>query len=725
MADDNLQGLIDIRRELQMGADLLKEQAAKAGRLGEEFNGVFNLSKRLNSTLTAAVEAQADSNNLIDTYKKSLKSVNELKRQQNIIQDALTSKVNSLNTVEKRALDQARQSLINIKDREKAIKGYREQIAAAGNNLPLIAQLSSDIKNAEKDINKESKKYDKAIKDKNVLMAVFLEMQKESVDEAVKLNEVHAKNILGFNNMFKIAAKNGDKLWKDMGKGMLGALGLSGGIAGMFNSMLTAAFSIDKSLTNITKNSGLTRDATDALSKDYMETVKSVNALNSGLNTALLTHLGMLEAQTQLQAATDQFGLFTKQNVLTQMSLTKQYGLQAEEAAKLNQVGLISGKTTKETTDILFEQTAQLNKANGTRFKGVEILKAVSKIEGVLAINYKNNPKLIAQAVLQAKALGLSLEQAANASKSLLDFESSISNELEVELLTGKQWNMEKARSLALDGKSAEAMQEMMKNVGTLADYEKLNVIAKESAARALGMSSDELSNALRSQELMKNVSKETLQAIKESGNSTKYMSMLNASTNAEQMKAAEGRVEKQLEFEASMERVKSQIAILASGPLMNMVDGVVKLTQNTTALKTILISASAIMAAMAASSLIMAGASLVATGGLSGLAAAGTIAAIGGLAAIGTSVAVNDSLIAPSGQIMISTPEGMIKPNKNDSVITTTNPSSLLSGGNSGSGKQEQLLAAILNAVQQPGGVYMDTNKVGTSLGMKYSSYA
>ena len=66
-----------------------------------------------------------------------------------------------------------------------------------------------------------------------------------------------------------------------------------------------------------------------------------------------------------------------------------------------------------------------------------------------------------------------------------------------------------------------------------------------------------------------------------------------------------------------------------------------------------------------------------------------------------------------------------MIKPSKNDYIGLSTNPSALFGGGgNGGSGKQEQLLAAILNAVQQPGGVYMDTNKVGTSLGMKYSSY-
>lgn len=728
-AKDNLEGLIDVRTELQRSSDIIQDQVQQTGKLGMEFMGVLNLSKRLNSTLTASVEAQTDMTSLLQTYEKSMKSVLELRRQQEIITTELRAKEKTLNDQQTNSYKRALNLLTTQKKAEEQILELRTELNKPGlTNRQQILDLMQKIQVQEDRALKASELFNRSIADKNVAMAVFLDIQKKTVDQAVLLNEEQAKQVFSKNNLFRSLAKDGDKIWKDMRKGMLDALGLSGGIAGMFSSMLTAAFSIDKSLTNITKNSGLTRDATDALSKDYMETVKSVNALNSGLNTALLTHLGMLEAQTQLQAATDQFGLFTKQNVLSQMSLTKQYGLQAEEAAKLNQVGLISSKTTKETTDILFEQTAQLNKANGTRFKGVEILKAVSKIEGVLAVNYKNNPKLIAQAVLQAKALGLSLEQAAQASSSLLDFESSISNELEVELLTGKRWNLEKARSLALDGKSAEAMQEMMKNVGTLADYEKLNVIAKESAAKALGMSSDELSNALRSQELMKNVSKETLQAIKESGNSTKYMSMLNASTNAEQMKAAEGRVEKQLEFEASMERVKSQIAILANGPLMAMVDGVVKLTQNTTALKGVLIAASAIMAAMAASSMIMAVSTAAATGGLSLLGAGGaaaTIAGFAGLAGLGTAKLVNDSLIAPSGQIMISTPEGMIKPNKNDSVITTTNPSSLLSGGNSGSGKQEQLLAAILNAVQQPGGVYMDTNKVGTSLGMKYSSYA
>jgi hypothetical protein len=106
--------------------------------------------------------------------------------------------------------------------------------------------------------------------------------------------------------------------------------------------------------------------------------------------------------------------------------------------------------------------------------------------------------------------------------------------------------------------------------------------------------------------------------------------------------------------------------------------------------------------------------------------AAAGITGGVLAYSTMSSPKTVNDGLISPTGQIMISTPEGMIKPNKNDYIGLSTNPDALFnSGGSGGSNKQERLLSAILDAVKQPSGVYMDTNKVGTSLGMKYSSYA
>lgn len=737
MANDDLKGLIDIRRELQHTQDMMHDMAKDMGdRLGAEFMSVLNLSKRLNSQITAAVEAQADQNNLVQTYEKSLKSANELKRQQLIISEELKRRELTLSVTSKANYENALRASKVLAANEKQVLSLREAASKTGDPVKL-ARIQSVIANLENNIQKKSTEIDNALyADKPALMAYFLKQQKESVKQAIEADKIQRRGIFSLNNMMLKLGESGDKVWKGLGNGLLKGVGLAGGLSGFFAAMVKSAFDIDASLTGIAKKSGLSSEATSAMSLEYLNTVQSLNTYNSGLSKALLTHMSMLKAQNELQESTDQMGLYTQQNVQSQMFLTKQLDMQADEAAKINQIALISSKTTAEVIDLTYEQTAALNKENGTRFRGKEILAAVAKIEGSLAVNYKNNPKLIAQAVVQAKTLGLSLEQAAKASSSLLDFESSISNELEAELLTGKQFNLEKARSLALDGKSAEAAREMLKNIVGMAEFEKMNVIARESVAKAMGMTSDELSNSLRTQELMKGVSQETLKAIKESGNASEYNSMLSSATNAQEMKAAESKVTKQLEFEASMERVKSQLAVLTAGPLLKIVDLIVSATKNTGTLKTILIGTAAILSAMAISSMIIAGSMMMATGGLLGgmsaLKSLGILAVAAGIGGGGAAYAlsspkkVNDGLISPTGQIMISTPEGMIKPNKNDYIGLSTNPDALFnSGGSGGSNKQERLLSAILDAVKQPSGVYMDTNKVGTSLGMKYSSYA
>jgi hypothetical protein len=176
------------------------------------------------------------------------------------------------------------------------------------------------------------------------------------------------------------------------------------------------------------------------------------------------------------------------------------------------------------------------------------------------------------------------------------------------------------------------------------------------------------------------------------------------------------------------MEKVREALGQMASGPLLSIVDMMQSLTEHSFAFKGVLVAAAAMMATIATSSMITALGFTVATGGANWI---GATAGVAGLAAAGAAFGVlnsgkpvNDGLISPSGQILISTPEGMIKPNKNDSIITTTNPGALLNGGG-GSNKAEQLLSSILVAVQQPGGVYIDGTRAGTALGMSYNAYA
>ena len=99
--------------------------------------------------------------------------------------------------------------------------------------------------------------------------------------------------------------------------------------------------------------------------------------------------------------------------------------------------------------------------------------------------------------------MGTELEKLSAAGRTLLDFESSIEKELEAELLTGKQLNLEKARSAALAGDELTLGAELAKNIGTQAEFLDMNVLEREKLAAAVGLEADQVADMLFAQETM------------------------------------------------------------------------------------------------------------------------------------------------------------------------------------------------------------------------------
>ena len=105
------------------------------------------------------------------------------------------------------------------------------------------------------------------------------------------------------------------------------------------------------------------------------------------------------------------------------------------------------------------------------------------------------------KSAIAAAKLGTNLQGVQNISKGLLNFEDSISAELEAELLTGKELNLDKARQYALEGNIEGVAKEITKNIGSAADFGKMNVIQQEALAKAMGTSREELADMLIQQE--------------------------------------------------------------------------------------------------------------------------------------------------------------------------------------------------------------------------------
>jgi hypothetical protein len=145
-----------------------------------------------------------------------------------------------------------------------------------------------------------------------------------------------------------------------------------------------------------------------------------------------------------------------------------------------------------------------------------QLLKEVSNTSASIKLSIGGTTKQLAEAAVKAKQFGINLQQADQISKSLLDFESSITNELEAELITGKDLNLEKARLLALNGDIAGAGAEILKQVGGTAEFSKMNRIQQEAIAKATGLSRDELAASLIEREALQKIGAKDAAAAKE-----------------------------------------------------------------------------------------------------------------------------------------------------------------------------------------------------------------
>ena len=78
-----------------------------------------------------------------------------------------------------------------------------------------------------------------------------------------------------------------------------------------------------------------------------------------------------------------------------------------------------------------------------------------------------------------------------------MDFESSITKELEAEQLLGRDLNLERARYAALTGDLATVATEVANQAGSFSDFTKLGAIRQQALADAVGLTVDKLSDSL------------------------------------------------------------------------------------------------------------------------------------------------------------------------------------------------------------------------------------
>ncbi len=199
------------------------------------------------------------------------------------------------------------------------------------------------------------------------------------------------------------------------------------------------------------------------------------------------------------------FGEVTKENVKNLAMLQTEFGISGSTAADLAVQMQAVGAGSKGAAIEQMKSVSALAQANGVA--PAQVMEEVAQNSELFSQFAQDGGKNVFKAAIQAKKLGVSMDSIAQSADALLEFESSIESQMEASMLIGRNINTDKARQLAFEGDLAGMQKEILKQAGSEAEWNKLNVVQRKAMAAAFGLGTDEMSRMIANQEKLNNMS--------------------------------------------------------------------------------------------------------------------------------------------------------------------------------------------------------------------------
>ena len=204
---------------------------------------------------------------------------------------------------------------------------------------------------------------------------------------------------------------------------------------------------------------------------------------------------------------------YMKDMLKSQTILQTQIGLTADQANNFQIYAALQGKTATDQIADNAQVIEQMEEQFGYNMTAKELLGDMSNLTGDILLQYGKMPGSLQLAVTKAKLLGMSMQQLQKTGQNFLNIESSIGDELEYQLLSGRRLIGQQGESLTNayrtatiqgDGpKQAELMNQIIEQEG---DTIRNNLFARQQLAKTLGVEEAQLARTLAQQEMLKNL---------------------------------------------------------------------------------------------------------------------------------------------------------------------------------------------------------------------------
>ena len=260
--------------------------------------------------------------------------------------------------------------------------------------------------------------------------------------------------------------------------------------------------------------------------------------------------------------------MLNEKDVETFTLLRDAAGFTNDELIKMQKLTFVSGGHLEDNYVNLVQSAKAVGLNNKVLLNEKDIMRDVANTSDAIKLSLGASSKELGAAAAQVKVLGMNMKQVEDIAGSLLDFESSIKAELEAELLTGKDLNLERARLYAINNDMAGVAREIRKNYGSIEEFGRLNRIQQEAAAKAVGMSREELAKTLTDEKALNKLSGDDLELGQAALDFARSRGMSEEQIRKKTIKDLEDQMSVQEKLNASIDKFKEAFVGIAQAVL-------------------------------------------------------------------------------------------------------------------------------------------------------------
>ena len=282
-------------------------------------------------------------------------------------------------------------------------------------------------------------------------------------------------------------------------------------------NMAQSAYNTYDSFRNLIPKGGAFLGVAVALGAAFLKAQEAITDTRKELGVSYSQAVAITVQNKVLAAQAKAYGLATEDISSAQAAIRNDLGASVQESLNLSvnfaRTSAATGQTAEELSSTLSIMESISGASRDVLLNQIRTNAAMIEAAGVapslvmkdIATNAeffasfaKDGGQNLIGAGVAARKLGLSMDAVKGITESLLDFETSIEGQLEASLLLGRQINLDKARQLAFTGDQEGMMREILKQVGGEAEFTKMTYLQRQSLAKSIGVSVEQLSRVVR-----------------------------------------------------------------------------------------------------------------------------------------------------------------------------------------------------------------------------------